>query len=178
MTSGMLDPTAAALLGAFVGAVVGGLASAAGSVWVNRRELTRATRVRIYDELLPDLLMAHYEGVIDPLVGKPLKASPAKWQTYEALRRSAIIASRADARRAETLLNAVDGLQPSIDAVEEAEARHAHAMKSAHSPKEVDEANRELEAALGRIADEQSELVQGLFRDFHEYSDWLGSKIR
>jgi hypothetical protein len=43
------------LLAALVGAIVGGALSLAGSVWVNRMEVARAARLRIYDELLPKL---------------------------------------------------------------------------------------------------------------------------
>ncbi len=40
---------------ALLGALVGGFAAAAGSVLVNRRELVRSARVRLHDELLPEL---------------------------------------------------------------------------------------------------------------------------
>jgi hypothetical protein len=44
-----------ALLGAFVGAIGGGVASLADTVIVNRLQLRREMRIRTYDDLLPKL---------------------------------------------------------------------------------------------------------------------------
>jgi hypothetical protein len=43
------------LLAALLGAIVGGALSFTGSVWVNRMEVSRTARLRIYNELLPKL---------------------------------------------------------------------------------------------------------------------------
>jgi hypothetical protein len=43
------------LLSAFLGAIVGGVASLIGSVWVKQWELRKTTRIRMYDELQPAL---------------------------------------------------------------------------------------------------------------------------
>jgi hypothetical protein len=43
------------LISALVGALVGGAASLAGSFLVARRDLIRRTRIRMYDEVVPNL---------------------------------------------------------------------------------------------------------------------------
>jgi hypothetical protein len=46
----------AGLVGAIIGAVIGGIASIEGAILIERWMLTRTTRVRLYDELLPGVL--------------------------------------------------------------------------------------------------------------------------
>jgi uncharacterized membrane protein YgaE (UPF0421/DUF939 family) len=53
------------LLSALFGAIVGGALSFTASVWVNRMEVSRTARLRIYDELLPKLRRDLYSFVED-----------------------------------------------------------------------------------------------------------------
>jgi hypothetical protein len=53
------------LLSALLGAIIGGVLSVAGSVWVNRMEVSRTARLRIYDELLPKLRSDFHSFVED-----------------------------------------------------------------------------------------------------------------
>jgi hypothetical protein len=59
---------AVAFWSALAGAGVGGFAAAIGSVYVDRRKATRQARIRMYDELLPEILRP--KGV--PLSGEDL----------------------------------------------------------------------------------------------------------
>jgi hypothetical protein len=58
------------LLAALVGAIVGGAASLAGTVLVNRMQMATNARMRLYDELLPRLKDA-VDAVMNPLVPEP-----------------------------------------------------------------------------------------------------------
>jgi len=51
----MSNELIAALIGALVGGLASGLAALGGSVIVNRMQLKKATRIRIYDEILPQV---------------------------------------------------------------------------------------------------------------------------
>jgi hypothetical protein len=99
-----MDPQlSAALLGAFVGAVGGGAASLAGSVIVNRLQLRRQMRIRIYDELLPQLTKHFREtpsGTRSQLYGD----LPDDFQqVVKKMERASVIAGRADAGKVKEL---------------------------------------------------------------------------
>ena len=53
-----MTETWTSLLAAFVGAIVGGAASLAGTVLVNKMQMSTNARMRLYDELLPKLEQA------------------------------------------------------------------------------------------------------------------------
>lgn len=74
-------------LAALAGAVVGGGASLAGSVLVNRREHVRAARIRLHDELVPAL-----REELPPKVGFLLDSHFE--EVLEATRRAAVLAGR------------------------------------------------------------------------------------
>jgi hypothetical protein len=88
----------AALLGAFVGAAAGGVASFAGSVVVNRLQLRREMRIRIYDELIPRLLESSFtiseKGSVLPVPRD--KLPPEFRSTVRNIERTAVIGGRGD----------------------------------------------------------------------------------
>jgi hypothetical protein len=87
----MLDSN---IVSALLGALVGGAASLAGSVLVARRQLTRETRIRMYNELVPALQqeVARYANLVIP----PFSEFE---RHVEALHRAAIIAGCSDSAR-------------------------------------------------------------------------------
>jgi hypothetical protein len=101
---------AAALLGAFVGAIGGGAASLAGSVIVNRRELRRKMRIRIYDELLPKLIKENFSRTAKgEVVSKPASERPTVFNhdLIREIERASVLAGRrivARVRNAEELM--------------------------------------------------------------------------
>ena len=64
-----MSDTWISLLAALVGAIVGGAASLAGTMVVNKRQMTTNARMRLYDELLPSLARAvdALRSVFDPI---------------------------------------------------------------------------------------------------------------
>jgi hypothetical protein len=101
----MSPELAAALLGAFVGAVGGGAAPLAGSVIVNRLQLRREMRIRMYDELLPKLIDGHFtrSGVrLFPIPDKVPHPSEVL-QTMREMERASVIAGRKEAERVRAL---------------------------------------------------------------------------
>lgn len=89
------DASFVAFGAAVVGALVGGLATVAGAVWAERRKLTRSTRVRMFDELLPVLDRLRSGSAIYILVRNP---RTDVLEALAALRRSAVIAGRSERR--------------------------------------------------------------------------------
>lgn len=101
----MADDVAVAFGAALLGAGVGGLASSAGSIWVARRELARAARLRMYKELLPDLPAARARGERTSMrryAGRSDGSSPS--EVLAALHREAVLAGRRDVRLADAVL--------------------------------------------------------------------------
>lgn len=95
-TADVLIPLGAALLGA----AFGGGASADGSRWVHRGEITRQQRIRMYDELLPPVLL-QTETNRQLLSGeRPWTVKPVPAIELNALLRAAKIAGKRDAERA------------------------------------------------------------------------------
>jgi hypothetical protein len=100
------------LVAALLGALVGGFATLVGSVVVNRAQLRKAMRVRMYDEMLPKLFPDWAARRDQGLFGQP-KLSDADGQEIPAqliiewlseLRRVAVIAAPKDAKRVQMLL--------------------------------------------------------------------------
>lgn len=85
-----------------VAVLVGAIASAAGSVFVNRHELTRGQRIRIFDELLPTHERAVEACLAEVHRGQPLFRSNAGADS-RALIRAATLASHEDLERALTI---------------------------------------------------------------------------
>jgi hypothetical protein len=73
-----------ALLGAVVGAVLGGALSLVGGVVVARAEVRRAARMTVYREILP------------PLFAKTTTSQVVEMSDVEALQREALLAGRKD----------------------------------------------------------------------------------
>jgi hypothetical protein len=104
----MDSDVAVALLGAFLGAVVGGATSLAGSVIVNRMQLKRQMRIRMYDELLPQL-SEHFTrtpwGVHHRIYGN----LPRDFERIVTeVERASVIAGRSDAAKVKKLRQLVD----------------------------------------------------------------------
>lgn len=104
----MADSGAIAFGAAVVGALVGGLGSAAGSAFIKRRELIRSARLRMYDDLLPSFrARAKWRGKM-PRPGwggmlPPEASSPTSTELLASLRRSAVIAGATEAGLVEEL---------------------------------------------------------------------------
>jgi hypothetical protein len=107
----------AALLGAFVGAVGGGAASLAGSVIVNRLQLRREMRIRMYDDLLPKLAVdfartdAEITSSLAPEIPKAFQSALAE------MKRASVIAGRTDAARVTELSRLVSARNATYDGI-------------------------------------------------------------
>ena len=91
----MSSEAVAGLVGAIIGAIIGGIASLEGSILIERWTLTRTTRVRLYDELLPRLL-------------ETLKAVPASPETEGATQLYNLEARARELYRAATIAGKID----------------------------------------------------------------------
>jgi hypothetical protein len=80
-------------LAALVGAIVGGAASLAGTMLVNKQQMATNARMRLYDELLPNLERA-VAGLSDPLAPEDLAAEEFMPELLEKVRRASAIAGR------------------------------------------------------------------------------------
>lgn len=90
------------LLAAFLGAVVGGILSLVGSVFVNKMQITTTARMRLYDELLPRLesaIEAHYH----PQVREDHMAEEVTPELLEEVRRASAISGRFERKAAHNL---------------------------------------------------------------------------
>lgn len=87
---------------ALAGAIAGGGAALVGSIIVNRRELTRRARIRMFDEILPELVNRDNGDLGD--------AEPE----FKALERAAAISSRGDRRAVSNLYSLWRGAQASL----------------------------------------------------------------
>jgi hypothetical protein len=113
-----MSETWTSLLAGVVGALVGGAASLAGTMLVNKQQMATNARMRLYDELLPNLARA-IESISDDDLD-PASAQVAREQMpdpLEAVRRASAIAGRDERRSANMLwtlwlahLDAGDGL--------------------------------------------------------------------
>lgn len=136
------------------GALVGGVASMLGTIVVGRRELTRKARIRLFDELIPDL----FEWT--SVDGEHGHEWVPKWTVGEglpAMLRAAIIAGRKDDKRALKLYAVIQR------------------CREAQSPKLDAEARSDGFLTDTSLAVKTSEEVVEAIRD---YGLWLGKKIR
>lgn len=90
MSSNADWPTVIATLAS---ALIGGALALAGSIWTTRRELIRGTRVRLFDELLPEVM-----GLWSARVGHPSR-DPGLVEAVRRMTRAGIIAGRRDRKR-------------------------------------------------------------------------------
>jgi hypothetical protein len=88
---------------ALAGAIAGGGAALVGSIIVNRRELTRRARIRMFDEILPEL--------VDRDNGDLGDAEPE----FKALERAAAMSSRGDRRAVSNLYGLWRAAQASLE---------------------------------------------------------------
>jgi hypothetical protein len=95
-----MSDTWSSLLSGVVGALVGGAASLAGTMVVNRRQMATNARMRLYDELLPKLARA-----IDDLKGPsdPVAVEQAP-ELFAAVRRASAIAGPFERKAAHKLM--------------------------------------------------------------------------
>lgn len=126
----MGDSGAVAFGSALLGAAVGGGASLLGSIVVERRKLTRESRVRMFDELLPRLMQARQV----PMERPPL----------EAIHRAAILAGRSDQRSAAHILRLWDEM-------EEISRAEQGVVASRESMPATTAASQRLDAALSSL---------------------------
>jgi hypothetical protein len=102
-----MDETWSNLLSGIVGALVGGAASLAGTVLVNRMQMAAGARLRIYDDLLPKFRHAVDEYLELPPSGalQSINTAAAEQATevLAALRRAAAIAGGHERHYAERL---------------------------------------------------------------------------
>jgi hypothetical protein len=86
------------LVAALLGALVGGAASLAGSVIINRLQLRREMRIRIYYELIPKLLKSSFTiSENRRILPVPQDKLPSEFRsTVRDIERAAVIAGRGD----------------------------------------------------------------------------------
>jgi hypothetical protein len=97
-----LSETWTSLLAALVGAIVGGAASLAGTMFVNKRQMATHARMRLYDELLPNLASAMYSA-IDPQVPEDQVAEEFVPELLEKVQRASAIAGPFERKAAHNL---------------------------------------------------------------------------
>jgi hypothetical protein len=104
----------AALFGALVGALVGGLTTLTGSVIVNRLQLKKSTRVRMYDDLLPAIAREHFDPKSTVLLSGPghpgitILPPTRKFVEYVGeLHRAGVIAGKKDASLTRQILDLI-----------------------------------------------------------------------
>jgi hypothetical protein len=97
-----MSETWSSLLAGVVGAVVGGVASLAGSMFVNKWQMATHARMRLYDELLPNLASA-MDSAIDPQVPEDQMAEEYVPELLEKVRRASAIAGPVERKAAHNL---------------------------------------------------------------------------
>jgi hypothetical protein len=100
----------AGLVGAVIGAIIGGIASVEGSILIERWMQTRTIRVRLYGELLPEVLRIENAVPPSPEGAAPLDSLEA--QARE-LYRAATIAGKTDQGHAKRIHSSIETLQSS-----------------------------------------------------------------
>jgi hypothetical protein len=108
-----LGETWTSLLSGVVGAIVGGAASLAGTMVINKRQMATNARMRLYDQLLPEL-----ERAIDDGTGR--ERVP---EVLAAVRRASAIAGRLERRDAHNLWQLWGEHQAELEVETEAERR-------------------------------------------------------
>jgi hypothetical protein len=111
----MINELVAALIGALVGGLASGAAALGGSVIVNQLQLKRSTRLRIYDEILPQVarpfgvLQDQFTMKADPL------APPEFLQLVHELERVGAIAGGKDRQLADEIRRLIYRRQGFVD---------------------------------------------------------------
>ncbi len=127
----MADTSWAVAFGSAVaGAVVGGAASLAGSVVVQRRQVVRETRLKIYREILPDLV----EDVMNTMADQQVE------RDFRELVRLCALVGRSPRELAENASNDFDSIRLAPHSAPDAEGRVVRDPKRA----ERSEVRREL----------------------------------
>lgn len=139
---------------ALAGAIVGGAASLAGSVWVARRELTRVARVRMYNELLPPMIQAWAAS------GAGLFSQGVSREEFDALRRQAVLAGSRDERAIRRLAARFD---------------ERAALLSSPVTESDDEGNA---SVIGNAVAEVDAAARRLHEAAVEFSEFLAKRIR
>jgi hypothetical protein len=93
-----MSETWTSLLSGVVGAIVGGAASLAGTMVVNKRQMATNARMRLYDELLPEL-----ERAVDDLKGLTEPMAMERVPELLAAVRASAIAGRLERKDAHNL---------------------------------------------------------------------------
>jgi hypothetical protein len=96
------DELVAGLLGASLGAVLGGASALAGSIVVERMKLAKNSRIRIFDELLPELVLLVHN--LNRFEKHPRDVMDDADEVAKAIARAAILAGRKDRRIGDGLL--------------------------------------------------------------------------
>jgi hypothetical protein len=96
------DELVAGLLGASLGAVLGGASALAGSIVVERMKLAKNSRIRIFDELLPELVLLVHN--LYRFEKHPRDVMDDADKVAKAIARAAILAGRKDRRIGDSLL--------------------------------------------------------------------------
>jgi hypothetical protein len=177
-----------ALAAALLGAVVGGVLTMCGTIVVGRRELTRRSRIEIYDVLLPTLFRSSQA----PVQGQGIRLlSPPNWQTEatrDAVVRAGTLAGRSTAKRARHLIGTMHAHDDAAKA-ESADNDIAGDLARALFDEQHDEAVARAQelgvpppdraplrfAEYSRRTDEAFAEVQAAVTEF---SEWLAKKIR
>jgi hypothetical protein len=164
-----MSDTWTSLLSGVVGAIVGGAASLAGTMVVNKRQMATNARMRLYDELLPEL-----ERAIDdhPLNGVPEPMATERVpELLAAVRRASAIAGRLERRDAHNLWQLWGEHQAELQAEMEAWRESTRALPvSVHADPDPPPGTEPLPSAyelrLSRIR-----------KEIRAFSDNLGAKF-
>jgi hypothetical protein len=97
-----MSETWTSLVSGVVGAIVGGAASLAGTMYVNKRQMATNARMRLYDELLPELETA-VDSLINPQLPGDELAEERIPELLEKVRRVGAIAGRMEQRNSHNL---------------------------------------------------------------------------
>ena len=158
------------LLAALVGAIVGGAASLAGTVLVNRMQMATNARLRMYDELLP-AFARKVDRSETATSGQVMLAAIAEADgALDALRRASAIAGRQERKAVHKLMNLWIDLQVArrvegpTDLSDEVEVFAVAAQVK--PPEEASYAKRK----STKLRSELEEEIQGL-------SNYLGAKL-
>lgn len=147
---------------ALVGAVVGGLASFGGSIFVDRLRLRREMRVRLYDGEIRHAvaLVSRWHKVTAG--GNIDRQHPEALAAIEQVRRSAVVAGKKDRRQVQQWVDAyhaLGGLSGDID-------RHSAIASGLVDPTE-----------RRRLLDEARRQTQRVLDGLTSYEEWLQERL-
>jgi hypothetical protein len=163
-----MSETWTSLLSGVVGAIVGGAASLAGTMLVNRMQMANNARMRMYDQLLPEL-----DGVVADLNRMHL-ATGWDWvsdyrakasETVRALERASSIAGREERAAAHKLASRWAEAEQPITVWVESRSKLARA------------ANEEVEEALSPLGEEMQIKNQAVLNELRAVSELLKAKL-